>query len=239
MTKEEMWKLYEEKLREEEERRTAEGMGLSLEEYRTILTWKFLEFNYLTEKREKKNTKTIKEKILWWLKGGLKVKPFLVLHGKMGTGKTMVAKKLVVLLSRHFSAYFVDVKDMYLCFYEFDKLAEHIEFFCDVGVLAIDDVGTGYSTDYRFAHFFQVMNYRYRYYKPTVITTNMNLLETKGDETKLKGEEKDMVLFVDRLREVGHFVEFDYPSLRDPEMMKMALTKGFVVRHQKEKMEIL
>jgi len=122
----------------------------------------------------------------------------------------------------------VDKKELDLRLYDFDSLEEFISTLKSVDILIVDDFGTGYSTDYKSAYFFQVMNYRYENDLRTILTTNIDLLSLSGDETSLRGEERDMVLLVDRLREKGCFVLFDYPSLRHPEIRRQA-EKGMIL----------
>ena len=224
--KEAEFRRLQEKLKQEELRRHVEGIGLTLKQYRDAQAFRFLEFTY-TVGGQQKSTAEIKERIREWICGGWRATPFLILYGRKGTGKTKLAQKLAILLSERHSVYYVDKKELDLRLYDFNSLEEFIDTLKSVDILIVDDFGTGYSTDYKSAYFFQVMNYRYENDLRTILTTNIDLLTVRGDETSLRGEEKDMVLLVDRLREKGCFILFDYPSLRRPEIRRQA-EKGVI-----------
>jgi len=71
----------------------------------------------------------------------------------------------------------------------------------------LDDILSGYLTDYRFAQLFSVLDYRYLMRKKTIITSNEDLRVYNLSNPDYKR-------LVDRLYEVGEFVYFDYPSRR-------------------------
>lgn len=192
--------------------------GLTEEEVRKLKDWKFLEFQYGS-----KHTKRIKDKIVSWIREGYKDKPFLILYGNKGTGKTTLAKKILVLKLSKYSVHFITHNRFNLKLYEFDKQSEFLDYLIDVDFLAIDDIGTAKETDYNFSKLFMVIDERYALNKPTIITTNTTFEDVKQiNETKVSGKDRELVLMLDRFMEKGLFIRFDYPSLRNPKLLKQA-----------------
>lgn len=82
---------------------------------------------------------------------------------------------------------------------------EVIDFFCDVNLLIVDEVGVQNGTDAEKVLLFEVMDRRYREMKPTVILTNLGVEGFK----EFIGER-----VFDRLRDTSKWVSFDWESNR-------------------------
>lgn len=205
--------------------------GLSISDYKRLKNFKFLIFKYLN-----KSSQQIRDKVARWYKDDYREKPFLVLYGNKGTAKTTLAKKLVLLWLNRSNALFIKKTELDLKLHNFDELDEFLEKLKIVNLLVIDDFGTGYDTDYKMSHIFAVLDYRYDNDLPTILTSNLNLTEETAniDETREKGFLKDFALLVDRLKEKAVFVEFDYPSLRDKDILAQARA-GYIKTKYKKK----
>ncbi|MCX7726223.1 MAG: ATP-binding protein [Chitinispirillaceae bacterium] len=199
--------------------------GFDLSEVKQIKEFVFLEFLYQGKKGEVKNSKELIEKARQWWNGLKDEYPFLVLVGNKGTGKTALAKKIAYsYLMKGGNVFFIDKKMIDAKAYEFDNIATFIETLIDVNLLVIDDLLSGHQSDFKFAQVFTILDARYRMKKPTILTMNEDI-RTYRD----KNSYEDIVLLADRLVEVGLFIEFDYPSLRDPNMKEAA--KNGDIRH--------
>ena len=82
---------------------------------------------------------------------------------------------------------------------------EVIDFFCEVDLLIVDEVGVQNGTDAEKVLLFEVMDRRYREMKPTVILTNLGVEGFK----EFIGER-----VFDRLRDTSKWVSFDWESNR-------------------------
>ncbi len=154
------------------------------------------------------NHRKVKDKILRWLKEIWVEKPFLVLYGNYGTGKTMIAGKIAtILFDKKRPVYFTTKKDFDLKITNFDEnVSEFIEDLKQRELVVIDDFLSGYLTDYRFSQLFSILDHRYIERKLTIITANEDLRKHKGNS--------DFERLKDRLFEVGEFIYFNLPSYR-------------------------
>ena len=160
------------------------------------------------------NHQKVKEKVLKWIKKGWSEKPFLVLFGNYGTGKTMIAGKIAtILFDKKRPVYFITKKDFDLKITNFDEnVSEFLEDLKQRELVVIDDFLSGYLTDYRFSQLFSILDHRYIERKPTIITANEDLRKHKGNS--------DFERLKDRLYEVGEFIYFNLPSYRSRRMLK-------------------
>jgi DNA replication protein DnaC len=109
---------------------------------------------------------------------------WLTLIGTFGCGKTHLAAaianealraghpvlfKIVPDLLDHLRAAFSPNSDV-----EYDELFERVR---TAGLLILDDLGTESATPWAREKLYQIINYRYNYRQPTVITTNRRLSE--------------------------------------------------------------
>jgi len=176
--------------------------GLTLELYQKI--------KYLKLEKNKYNIKVFKE-INDWLKGKRKEKPFLILWGNYGTGKTTFALRIGIMkFDKDRQLIFVRKKDFDVKITNFEDINtyEYLKTLKEIDLLIIDDILSGYLSDYRFSQLFDVLDYRYMLGKETIITANEDLLNFN-----LKGN-SDWARLQDRLYEVGYFVEFNMMSYR-------------------------
>ena len=109
---------------------------------------------------------------------------WLVLHGTYGCGKTHLAAAIaneavrrgtpalftiVPDLLDHLRSAFSPNNDL-----EYDELFERVR---SAQLLVLDDLGTESATPWAREKLYQIINYRYNYHQPTVITTNRRLSE--------------------------------------------------------------
>ncbi len=143
----------------------------------------------------------------WW--ESEEKKPFLLLYGNYGTGKTLLAGKIAVKqFDKNRQVYFTTKKDFDLSITNFNEdVNDFIQHLKEIELLVIDDILSGYLTDYRFSQLFSILDYRYLTEKLTVITSNENLLEYKSSNA-------DWERLKDRLHEVAETVYFGFESFR-------------------------
>ncbi len=191
--------------------------GFTVEDVKRIKEFKFYEFLYYDRDGKVKNTKDKIEAVRLWWKEGRKEYPFLIMYGEKGTGKTQLAKRIAfAAFEKNMAVYYIDKKQLDMKLYNFEHLTEFLEYLMSVDLLVIDDLLTGYQTDYKFSQLYTVLDYRYQQSKETVITMN-------DDIRKYRQEGNDHVnLLADRLNECAWFVYFDYPSLRDKSFLEAA-----------------
>ena len=136
----------------------------------------------------------------------------LVFAGNIGTGKghLAVAAAQQVMTQGH-SAFFATAREIVLMLrarWDDPKAPSELEvlrMLTSMSLLVIDEIGVQFNTDAERDQLFGVIDGRYRYLMPTILTTNLNT-------TKLKeaiGERS-----YSRLREEGRWVRFDWEDFR-------------------------
>ncbi len=116
---------------------------------------------------------------------------WLVLSGPCGSGKTHLAAAIantqfeqgtlvlftvVPHLLDHLRAAFAPTSET-----TYDALFEKV---CQAGLLVLDDLGAEHSTPWAQEKLFQIINHRYMYRYPTVITTNLDLINDLDDRVR-------------------------------------------------------
>lgn len=138
--------------------------------------------------------------------------PNLILTGKPGTGKTHLSCGIVLELHKSHRVKRIDLPDLIREIRAtWRKDSEHTEeavldWYGDLDLLILEEVGTGTGSDDEKARIFQVINRRYESMLPTVVVTNLSVPELKSE----MGER-----VIDRLREGERsLVVFDWESAR-------------------------
>jgi DNA replication protein DnaC len=141
-----------------------------------------------------------------------KAAPNLILIGKPGTGKSHLCCGIVLELYRTHRVARIDLPDLIreirATWSKDSKNSEEtvLNYYGEIDLLIIEEVGTGSGTDDERARIFQVINRRYESMLPTVVVSNL-------DMPALKLEIGERV--IDRLREGERsLVVFDWNSFR-------------------------
>jgi len=128
---------------------------------------------------------------------------WLVLQGGYGCGKTHLAAaiahrredagdtvffSIVPDLLDHLRAAFAPTSEM-----TYDALFDRIR---EAGLLVLDDLGSENATAWATEKLFQIINYRYNYRMPTVITTNKTLLSHMDDRIRSRLSDRGLVRWV-------------------------------------------
>lgn len=102
------------------------------------------------------------------------------LYGPVGIGKSLLAKKVMtIILNNAYSAYIANVSQLMsqikkeLSSYSRDTFTRCL----DVDLLVIDDFGVENATSYDIDQLFQILENRWREYKPIIFTSNLSLGE--------------------------------------------------------------
>lgn len=130
---------------------------------------------------------------------------WLVLAGKRGTGKSHLAAAIALYrMNLGLSALFRSAPEMFDELREahgFNNYPAKIKALKDVDCLVIDDFGKEHHTENSLDNLFQVLDFRYRNEKQTIITTNA---ETP-DELASWGSAKVLVPIISRVNEMGYW----------------------------------
>jgi len=136
----------------------------------------------------------------------------LIFIGKPGTGKSHLACGIILALYRSHRVCRIDLPDLIREIRAtWSRKAEHTEaevldYFGELDLLIIEEIGTGAGSEDEKARIFQVINRRYEAMLPTILVSNFDL-------NALEQEIGSRVL--DRLREGDRAVlTFDWPSMR-------------------------
>ncbi len=116
---------------------------------------------------------------------------WLILSGACGSGKTHLAAAIanwqfqqgthvffvvVPRLLDHLRGAFAPTSDT-----TYDELFTKV---CEAGLLVLDDLGAEHTTPWAQEKLFQLINHRYSYGSPTVITTNLDLMKDMDDRIR-------------------------------------------------------
>lgn len=125
---------------------------------------------------------------------------WLVLSGGYGVGKTHLAAaiaherlasgqsvffSIVPDLLDHLRAAFAPSSEM-----PYDELFDKVR---EAGVLVLDDLGAENATAWATEKLFQIINYRYNYHMPTVVTTNHRLLSHMDERIRSRLSDRSFV----------------------------------------------
>jgi DNA replication protein DnaC len=138
----------------------------------------------------------------------------LFMIGPPGVGKTHLACAIArAVIEQHCQVSYVatarevirDLRDTWRSRRPDRSEADVIEFFGEVPLLVLDEVGGGFASDTERAQLFDVIDRRYRLRRPTVVASNLPVPEIRtvvGDRS------------YDRLREGARTLLLDWPSHR-------------------------
>jgi DNA replication protein DnaC len=136
----------------------------------------------------------------------------MIMVGGVGTGKTLLASAMLEALVDKHDCGIIKVIDLVRrlksTWSKESKDTEEglIEYFCDVDLLIIDEVGSQFGSDTEKLFIFDIIDGRYQDMKPTILISNLDIDGIK----ECIGER-----CVDRLREGGGMmIAFDWKSLR-------------------------
>lgn len=125
---------------------------------------------------------------------------WLVFLGGYGCGKTHLAAAIAnEFLASHQPVYFAVVPDLLdhlratfdpSSSMKYDDLFERIK---EVALLVLDDLGVEMSTPWATEKLFQLLNYRYNYRLPTVITTNHRMLRALDERLASRLSDRALV----------------------------------------------
>jgi DNA replication protein DnaC len=135
---------------------------------------------------------------------------WLILSGACGSGKTHLAAAIanwqfqqgthvffvvVPRLLDHLRSAFAPTSDT-----TYDDLFTKV---CEAGLLVLDDLGAEHTTPWAQEKLFQLINHRYSYGSPTVITTNLDLMKDMDDRIRSRLSDISVVRHV-RLAAADH-----------------------------------
>lgn len=136
----------------------------------------------------------------------------IVLAGMVGTGKTHLSCAVANYVIKNFNktALFIDVIDVFAkikaTYSKNSEITEieAINHFIDIDLLILDEFGVQYGTEAEKIILFRIINKRYQNLKPTIINTNLSLVDFKKFEPRI----------FDRLKDGGLLLNFVGESKR-------------------------
>lgn len=146
-------------------------------------------FAILDKKDAEKSFKTHKgnydayEKLLAYARAFTReVQTGFYIHGPTGVGKSMLAKKVaVIVLNQAYSCYFTNttklLNDIKKDLNSYTR--KTLDWCLEVDLLIIDDLGSERATDYDIEQLFFILETRWRDMKPIIFTSNLTPLEIK------------------------------------------------------------
>lgn len=141
----------------------------------------------------------------------------LILLGQVGAGKTHVACAIInAFLRRGLSGKYLSTAQAFRLIRESWRREngtserQTLKQLCALDLLVLDEVGVERGTDSDFCTLTEIVSGRYDREVPTILVSNLTMIEL----TRLVGER-----VIDRLKERGRALVFDWPSLR-PRMRK-------------------
>lgn len=134
------------------------------------------------------------------------------LYGPVGIGKSLLAKKVMtIILNNAYSAYIANVSQlMSQIKKELSSYSRDTFNYClDVDLLVIDDFGAENATNYDIDQLFQILESRWREYRPIIFTSNLSL-----DEISRKYNDKDRLY--SRIKGSCFIFKMDGKDMRTP-----------------------
>lgn len=123
------------------------------------------------------------EKMIAYARGFTReVQTGFFIHGPTGVGKSMLAKKVaVIVLNQAYSCYFTNttklLNDIKKDLSSYTR--KTLDWCLKVDLLIIDDLGSERATDYDIEQLFLILETRWRDMKPIIFTSNLTPLEIK------------------------------------------------------------
>ncbi|KKL47898.1 hypothetical protein LCGC14_2330980, partial [marine sediment metagenome] len=153
--------------------------------------------------------------------------PFLLLYGGIGNGKTYLVEAIIIafgkrnIVSRYQTAaeFFDYLKEGIQAEYGQPDVAELTRQFSNIPIFILDDLGVEYGTDWEWSRLEMIIDYRYRFRKITIVTTNKDIVG------KMEGGK-----YIPGLRDKSERI---LSRFSDPEVSQLVLNKGLDYRQRK------
>ena len=175
---------------------------------------RYLKASFTDFREDTEGQQQVGQRLREFVDGGWRQSPGLLFTGNVGTAKTLLGSALVNHWLDHYgsqSARFCTMLGLMRRIKatwdpeSFETEAILLQRLRDLPLLVIDEIGVQFGSKAESVLFTDIINERYSIPRPTVLITNLTIKECAS-------ELGDRVL--DRLRDGGHTLIFDWPSQR-------------------------